>query len=124
MNADSAAPIGIDGLSISLGEIVSVKGDPNFSNNGFYSRIFQGWETQPFLGYSNPSVRLLSINGDLPDPRLLVLGDKYFSTTDSKIHTIIQPDGDYVFDSGVTPSEGTIYIYNNASYIWDGTNLV
>jgi len=124
MTADNMSPIGIDGLLINSGEIVSVKGDPTFSNNGFYSRIFQDWESQPFLGYSNPPVKLSAISGELPDPRLLTLGLKYFLVSDKKIYTIIQPDGEYVFDSGVTPTEGVIYIYGNSSYIWDGTNLV
>jgi len=124
MQADSLSSIGVDGLDINYGEIVSVKGDPTFSNNGFYSKIFEGWELQPFLGYVNPPVRLIQITGEEPDPRALQLGDKYFSVADKNIHSIIRPDGDFLFDDGVTPVSGTIYVYNNLSYVWDGTNLI
>lgn len=46
MNADSTNPIGTDGKPIKIGDLVSVVNTGNPDENGFYSRIEDGWQLQ------------------------------------------------------------------------------
>lgn len=46
MNADSTNPIGTDGKYINVGDLVSVVNTNNPDENGFYSRIPNGWQLQ------------------------------------------------------------------------------
>lgn len=46
MNADSTNPIGTDGKYINVGDLVSVVNTSNADENGFYSRIEDGWQLQ------------------------------------------------------------------------------
>lgn len=49
MEADLPNPIGFDGKSIKVGELVSVYGDPDSTNNGIYSKTEDGWLYQGAL---------------------------------------------------------------------------
>lgn len=51
MNADAANPIGIDGKPIKLGDMVSVVNSNNSGENGFYSRIENGWQFQSSFNF-------------------------------------------------------------------------
>lgn len=46
MNADNVNPIGTDGKPIKIGDLVSVVNSNNHNEDGFYSRIEDGWQLQ------------------------------------------------------------------------------
>ena len=52
MNADSVNPIGTDGKPIKIGDLVSVVNTSNTDENGFYSRIEDGWRFQSGFNFS------------------------------------------------------------------------
>lgn len=51
MNLDSSNPIGIDGSSINIGDIVTVNNINNKSENGIYSKTADGWQFQNSLDF-------------------------------------------------------------------------
>ena len=69
--------------------------------------------------YVDDTVEVVDFVATLPTTGLTI-GQIYFNTTDNKLHTVT---GINTFDSGVSASQGIIYVRlsNNAPYRWTGS---
>ena len=70
-------------------------------------------------------INLLSITIPV-NPLGLQVGQKYYNSTDKKIHSIYLIIGTGIngWDSGVIPTNGVIYPFNGTNYIWNGLDLI
>jgi len=99
--------------SAKIGDKVSVI----FTSPSTYLYIFQNVNIAGVLSAKVDKVILLSIT-TAPTPT--AIGQKYYDSATKKIYTVITG---LVWDTGVNPVIGTVYIFGNLIYNWNGTDL-
>lgn len=71
-------------------------------------------------GGGGKNIELISVSDS--EPSTYKSGDKYYNTTDKKIHTADSSG----FDAGVDPTQGIFYVVLSecANYYWSGSEMV
>ena len=98
-------------------------GQTKYMNFGDLPFVYKALNDISLLGKAD-RVTLLSIT-TAPDPTSLPINQYYFNSTDSKIHTTyLTPGNNIVWDSGVDPKNGVLYLFGKTNYFWDGVHLL